>query len=1247
MEQENLRFIFEAETRGFEEADRTASNAMSNIGQGFNNVRTGIQNAAQNTQKTLNNITSLVRTSAAQMQNHYNGMSFTRLQSEFMKIEEKILKQEALTRQAKQELEEYAAIYDNIVAKGGNALGADDDKHLIDLAHSANEAATALRILKEEKEQVATAMVNSAAHSQQMEQMRQQTAQARMGIDAIAFSLATVGRAGGGAVEQVLALAMQVRFLKHAFTQTAQTAGASAAAIQAALGGVGIAVMGIMMIVNAVNKAAEESKRKLQEIREETKTLGRDNLSAGKLITEYETLSQKAVKTADDTQRMLDIRAELVDTYGFSVAAVDEEGRLLAGNLELMKEQLKVSRELLYTKIKENAPAEAKAYNEALNMRSQILEDIAKYQDRIANPKEGVVSEIAEDPVLALFGTPTGKALDKLAEEYIEKWEEQIAILTTKAKILPDDARMAINNMFQLIVLEIKKNEGKVPEAIQRAVSSMWEVEFFKGTSLEDIKVKANDMVRAVFEIDENVKQSSLASFQSFRNELISMFASGGEVVDSKAAADYINGILDSVFGDEAQQKAYNRAEQLRKLIWQGLASTEDTEEYDSLINRITDWINNAIDASMSRTEINALRSFREEIKLTAGGLLSMVAAEKTAASSSRDLSSEISTLRTSFDSLNKKASEANGLIEAANILKTSAPDTKEYVKALDYLKEKGYSALVNDIEALIPIIEADAQALAEAVTLENVELQGQGNILVATIENKLQEAEDAGDQKAVQTYATLSNWVKMILGLFNQLSVDGAESEFKTFTPRSSGGGRKNKALDREMELLNHKRALDQLTTAEEIANLERILAKYAKTTAEKRKLTEELYSLRKQKAQEDLDFRKAMDQLTLREEITAIDKMITALKVGTEARRELEVRRYEAQKQLDKQEFDLKIYYGQLTLQEQEAQLKQMIAAYKEGVNARIDLEKQLYDVQQSIRQQNIDRLNSLTDAVISALAERYEAQRKNEEDLISASIKAWRDWGAEQVKAIEEQIKALDDLTKEEERAEEERKRRRKIAALEQQLQYEQDEYNRRKLQEQLAAAQDDLASWLVRIEREDMKTALREQAETVNERVKQEEEALQEQLDANNAYYEELTRQQNLQAEAQRLLMQSSQEEILDLIKAFASDYNITGQSLGEQLVDGFLSRVGDIEVWFATLTEQFTAYQSQLAEVANAAADQFYATHGVPDMRYITPSTDAVQVTQPPITIIQNFYGETPGSALENRREIERLIEEMS
>ena len=54
-----------------------------------------------------------------------------------------------------------------------------------------------------------------------------------------------------------------------------------------------------------------------------------------------------------------------------------------------------------------------------------------------------------------------------------------------------------------------------------------------------------------------------------------------------------------------------------------------------------------------------------------------------------------------------------------------------------------------------------------------------------------------------------------------------------------------------------------DRLTTQEEIDNLERILNKYAKTNEEKEDLIERLYDLRKQKAKEDLEYQKAMDQL------------------------------------------------------------------------------------------------------------------------------------------------------------------------------------------------------------------------------------------------------------------------------------------------------------------------------------------------------------------------------------------------
>ncbi len=83
-------------------------------------------------------------------------------------------------------------------------------------------------------------------------------------------------------------------------------------------------------------------------------------------------------------------------------------------------------------------------------------------------------------------------------------------------------------------------------------------------------------------------------------------------------------------------------------------------------------------------------------------------------------------------------------------------------------------------------------------------------------------------------------------------------------------------------------------------------------------------------------------MDQLTLREELAAIDAQIAGYKAGVQARRELEKERYALAKELQRQEYDLKVYYGQLTLAQQEQQLRLMINDYKKGTQARIDLEK-----------------------------------------------------------------------------------------------------------------------------------------------------------------------------------------------------------------------------------------------------------------------------------------------------------------
>ena len=163
--------------------------------------------------------------------------------------------------------------------------------------------------------------------------------------------------------------------------------------------------------------------------------------------------------------------------------------------------------------------------------------------------------------------------------------------------------------------------------------------------------------------------------------------------------------------------------------------------------------------------------------------------------------------------------------------------------------------------------------------------------------------------------------------------------------------------------------------------------------------------------------------------------------------------------------------------------------------------------------------------------------------------------------------------------------------------------------------------------------------------MQQKVEAEQEKIDKQIEANDKYYEELTKEQNLQAEAQKLLMKNNQVEILNLLKNFAPDYNLTGQSLGEQLVDGFMGKVADIEAWFGGLTAKFSQYQNQIASIATQAADEFYRTHGVAaGMQTGAAATGTIAASAPQITMIFNQPVESP---TEIRREMERLAEQLA
>lgn len=196
---------------------------------------------------------------------------------------------------------------------------------------------------------------------------------------------------------------------------------------------------------------------------------------------------------------------------------------------------------------------------------------------------------------------------------------------------------------------------------------------------------------------------------------------------------------------------------------------------------------------------------------------------------------------------------------------------------------------------------------------------------------------------------------------------------------------------------------------------------------------------------------------------------------------------------------------------------------------------------------------------------------------------------------MKAIEDQIAALDELSKTEDREKTDQEELRKIAKLRQDIEFEQDEYNRAKLQQQLEQAIESREERLKKQERDDQKDALREEIKGINERADAEIKALDDEQKTIEEQYAERMKPAALQAEAERLIMTQSQDQIISLLGEYAPEYDALGKTLGEKLLDGFKSKVSDVVSWFASLNNQLYAIQEQAAAEAISSADAFYAS----------------------------------------------------
>lgn len=304
--------------------------------------------------------------------------------------------------------------------------------------------------------------------------------------------------------------------------------------------------------------------------------------------------------------------------------------------------------------------------------------------------------------------------------------------------------------------------------------------------------------------------------------------------------------------------------------------------------------------------------------------------------------------------------------------------------------------------------------------------------------------------------------------------------------------------------------------------------------------------------------------------------------------------------------------------------------------GTMTKKELQAELED-----RKQFASNVNSLLDEVKNALKEKYSEEEQAQEDAINKSLDSLENWKTQSediinstydakeqalgneanaaTAALQAQLDALDKKDKADSRAETRKGYTDKISDLQSQIAYSHDAYNKAELQKQLEQEQADYQKELNSEATEDKKASLQDQINAVKDNLDAQKKVLesQKQAELNNITtvynakkksldntltavkdtYSKMQEDAQLEAEAERMIVDKNQQGIIELLNSYSDSYKLAGQTLGDKLAEGFKPAIDSIKAMIASINTEISDARAAAID-AQAAADRIAATQSV-------------------------------------------------
>ena len=1039
------------------------------------------------------------------------------------------------------------------------------------------------------------------------------------GINLATTSLRTFNSIAPDAVDGIGEIITQVNAAKQAMTAGASAPLAWGTAIVA---GIGVVASLVINEIQKVQQAEEEARQKAAEAAEESKS-SREELN--NLSNEYTSLKTKldmaTLSHGEEIEiksNLLDLQKKLVEKYGEEAKSID----LVSGSLSEQREEIK---KLAKEKADQYLLENESAYNNA----EKKLQETTEYS--IASASKPVPTIATTGLLYDLNNLNTKYRSKEVTELIVEKFGNDFPVIGLPG----EEVKIKISNEEALSKLkELKKEIEQLGK--EKGIDVQSDLDILNKSINEAAEKEKNELNDYLSTIAEYEKQKEISK-------------NGGE--ESKNFFETIN---DTMSNSIDKVEGYSNAMSDLSSAYQTVSSGEklNADSLSQLIEKypeLAEYVNQTGDLTLKNGE-----KIKEVFESQKKSLISTLEEEKRELEKQSNSYAGMSIFREEQKQIKDRISEINAELaiynsELTELNENSASvdwsETASEVKSLASAYQDLNEGKQLDVDTMIQLIDK-YPAVATAMANEGKLGKEQANVLKQLFEAKksdyiltqkrtianLQASADEtkGVINNIQSQINAYKMLTQVMGMSaianlatntlsatlakNQQEYNKIQQNIKQAQARinavknlnvntygnSSGrsGSDTNQALANELKQLEHKKAIGQLTSKQEYNWLVRINNKYRKNSDEQMDMEKRLYNAKK--------------QMQADEEAANTEALQAAYK-GIENKKSL----------------------GKMSSQQELRQLEQIRQKYKMTAEERMELEIKIYNLKKSLKDEEISSINTLADAVTEALKEKYEEQRKLEEDRINDSIESWQNWEDKTVEAIQGEIDALDELANKQESENKRQEYENKRQQTELQLAYEKDDYNRTQLQKELNRLDKEEAERLAEEQRQAQKKVLEGRIEAVKGQSQATQERLKKELDEVGEKYDKLTDSFSLKAQAQKFIANSTQKQIVNLIKSYASDYEIAGNTIGDALYNGMKAKMDSISAYVDGIFGKIEAYQRQMANTANASADRFWANQNSPQAFQKQTASKSVTVQQ---TVNFNQPVESP---VETRRQLDR------